>query len=70
MLGWHKGRSDQTVTIYDGHFIDIDMREYHMEMCKKGLCFRQVAGAAACGCATADFSGELMGARVSAFKFE
>jgi len=29
-----------------------------------------VAGAAACGCATADFSGELMGARVSAFKFE
>lgn len=29
-----------------------------------------VAGAAACGCATADFSGELMGVRVSAFKFE
>ena len=29
----------------------------------------QVAGAAQCGAATADFRGDLMGARVSAFKF-
>ena len=31
--------------------------------------YLQVAGAAKCGAATADFSGEMMGARVSAFKF-
>lgn len=72
MLGLQKGRSDQTVTIYDGHFTSLILtcRSVVWSYVKIRFYAGQVAGAAACGRATADFSGELMGARVSAFKFD